>query len=89
MPEGRLARTRRAYQPKLPVDWTDPACAVCGSQECDHVLTERGHPFAWRRPSENAAEQLARRAAGLIDPGFGFTANVIEGDGDPLASYTD
>jgi hypothetical protein len=33
----------------------------------------------WRRPSDNAAEQLARRAA-RVPLAPGFTANVIEGE---------
>lgn len=33
----------------------------------------------WRRPSENAAEQLERRS-GVVITDEGFTANVIEGE---------
>lgn len=65
MPEWRLERARRAYD--RVIDMGPYACKMLdvGTQDT------RALNALWRRPSENAAEQLARR---------GMTANVIEGE---------
>jgi len=70
-------RVRRHYRPDPPrfplnreILEGEPVCAVCGSGQGTHVLSERGHAFVTR----------VRGGRGVAITDEGFTANVIEGE---------
>lgn len=67
MPEARLQRTRAAYdQPGIVLPRTgdarvDDAAFAAAYHASERILVPQDPP--WRRPSDNAADQLRREAA--------------------------
>jgi hypothetical protein len=72
MPEARLARTRRSLPEGYQFGDAAAGSYSLADYNCAYAAASRLRPIAvhslpWRRPSDNAAERLARRGWNVIE----------------------